>query len=421
MNIDAATAAHIVEQLRYGLPPHGYSRVFTVGRQEQIQALAQQLDCSAGTGLLLQADYGAGKSHLLQVIRELALEAGFAVSLVVVNAQEGVRFDRLETVFGAVCRRLEVDTSGNTGIAALFERVGGPHPRPLSGSERGDEGEDSTVRFRVAPSPHRRGGLGVRFPPALSSNGRWDYSEYLEAPAMYVALRAWLFGDAATRLLVADWLTNPAAYRERRRYLYDTLVYGLRDRFADPRPEWKFHSQELLVLQRLEHSQVWPALGDLARIARVGGRRGLVLLFDEMEDIVHNLPRTAQRQDAIHNLLPFFHRPASAIHAFFAVTPDFIEQCRPYLPLIAPTEGAPVRLPALLVEAVRREELLELARKIRHVHALAYQWDALHAMPDDELAVRVAQLGQTAAPQRVRYCIQGVVQVLDEQLASTTS
>lgn len=404
MTLDAAVAAQVVEQLRYGLPPHGRSRAFTVGRQEQLAAVARQLDCRAGTGLLIQADYGAGKSHLLQVIRELALDAGFAVSLVAVNAQEGVRFDRPETIFGAVCRRLEGDGSGQQGVATLFGRLAQPHP-------------------------------------ALSSNGRWDYSEYLASPAMYVALRAWLLGDATTRLLVEDWLTNPGAYRERRRYLYEALVYGLRDRFCDPRPEWKFHAQELLVLPRRERSQVWPALGDLARVAVAGGRRGLVLLFDEVEDVVHNLPRTAHRQEAVAHLLRFFgptlagerfpanrsptfpggdiagNWSASPIHAFFAVTPDFLEQCRPYLPRVAPADGAPVRLPTLQLEAVRRGELLELAAKIRDVHALAYQWDAEQALPDEELGALVGRLGEAAAAQRVRHGIQRVVQALDERLA----
>ena len=193
------------------------------------------------------------------------------------------------------------------------------------------------------------------------------------------------------------------------------------------------------MFQRREHSQVWPALGDLARIAVAGGRRGLVLLFDEVEDVVQNLPRIAQRQEAVDNLLRFFgpsvpgrsvaERPptfdndhagsgaVSPTHAFFAVTPDFLEQCRPYLPRLAPTDGAPVPLPALQVEAVRREELFALAVKIRRVHARAYQWDAEQALPDEELGALVGRLSNAPAAQRVRHGIQGVVQALDEQLA----
>jgi hypothetical protein len=234
---------------------------------------------------------------------------------------------------------------------------------------------------------------------------------------MYVALRAWLFGDAPTRLLVEDWLTNPSAYRERGRRLYDALVYGLRDRFQDPRPEWKFHSQKLLVLHGLGQSQCWLALADLAKIARAAGRRGLVLLFDEVEDIVHNLPRVAQRQEAVRNLLCFFSSKLQ-VHAFFAVTADFVEQCRPYLPVVAPTDAAPLRLPVLPVAPLAREALLELAGCIRQVHALAYGWDAAKVVADDDLAAVVTRAWAAAPAQRVRNSIQGVVQALDERLAS---
>ncbi|HEY8743945.1 MAG TPA: BREX system ATP-binding domain-containing protein, partial [Chloroflexota bacterium] len=365
MNPDAAAAMQMVEQLRYGIPPHGYSRLFTVGRHEQLLTLERQLHDAAGTALLLQADYGAGKSHLLQVLRELALDAGFAVSLVVVNAQEGVRFDRIDTIFGATCRNLEVDGSGERGIGTLFGLMGAPHLPPL-------------------------------FPHSLSSNGRWDYSEYLESPAMYVALRAWLFGDTAIRLLVEDWLTNPSVYRERGRRLYDALVYGLRDRFQDPRPEWKFHAQKLLVLHGLGQSQCWSALSDLVTIARAAGRRGLVLLFDEVEDMVCNLPRVAQRQEAVRHLLCFFGSQLP-VHAFFAVTADFVEQCRPYLPAAASTDAPPLRLPVLPVAPLTREALLELAARIRQVHALAYGWDATSALSDDDLAAVVTR-AWAAAP-----------------------
>ena len=454
MKPNTTTALDVVEHLRYGLPPPSHSRAFTVGREEQLQALERRLECAAGSALLLQADYGAGKSHLLQVLRETALDAGFAVSMVVVNAQEGVRFDRLAAIFGAVCRNIAVGGAPGRGIATLFGAVGGPHPgRPLGPPLLGGEGATTRIADAMSSrgsrvlggagatrsggdatrpfvSPLRAGeGPGVR--SALSSNGRWDYSEYLQSTAMYVALRAWLFGDAATRLLVEDWLTNPAAYRERRRYLYEALVYALRDQFTDPRPEWKFHAEHLLVLDRPEHSQVWSALTDLARIACAAGRRGLVLLFDEVEDIVQNLPRLAQRQDAVDNLLRFFPPTPSVqaadravrtndppLHAVFAVTPEFIEQCRPYLPAALAAPGSPLRLPVLAIAPLPQGALVELAAKIRQVHALAYGWNAAAAVHDADLTLLIEQSAVGAIAQRVRRCIQGVVQTLDERLAA---
>src|SRR5438034_560695 len=90
---DPSTADRIIESLRFGVPPADNVRAFTVGRREQMAELERSLelgDGDRGSALLVKANYGAGKSHLLKVIREMALDAGYAVSLVVVNAHEGV-------------------------------------------------------------------------------------------------------------------------------------------------------------------------------------------------------------------------------------------------------------------------------------------------------------------------------------------
>src|SRR5258707_10193163 len=120
---DAGTAEGIVEQLRYGVPPPDCVRLFTVGREAQLRELERSLTVptnSHGSALLVKANYGGGKSHLLKVIREMALDAGYAVSLVVVNSQEGVRFNRMDTILSAVCRELEVDHAGGKGVGQLF-------------------------------------------------------------------------------------------------------------------------------------------------------------------------------------------------------------------------------------------------------------------------------------------------------------
>src|SRR6266567_419457 len=89
-------AEAIVEQLRFGIPPADQILDFTVGRDEQLAELRRTLEKSGGRGaaLLVRANFGAGKSHLLKVVREIALEERYAVSYIEVNSQEGVRFNR---------------------------------------------------------------------------------------------------------------------------------------------------------------------------------------------------------------------------------------------------------------------------------------------------------------------------------------
>src|SRR5258708_73029 len=97
-------AQHIVESLRKGIPPYGYIRHFTVGRESEIRQLSDRLQRSKPGVLLLKANYGSGKTHLLRFVRESALEAGYAVSFVELDAKSGVRFNKMDQILGAIWR-----------------------------------------------------------------------------------------------------------------------------------------------------------------------------------------------------------------------------------------------------------------------------------------------------------------------------
>ncbi len=90
-------ARKIIESLRLGIPPpEGYTSLLTVGRQEEIAQLKSIVDNKENNVTLIQANYGAGKTHLLRYIREYALENNYAVSYVTVDAQSDVRFNRMD-------------------------------------------------------------------------------------------------------------------------------------------------------------------------------------------------------------------------------------------------------------------------------------------------------------------------------------
>ncbi len=397
-DFDQATAERIIEQLRYGVPPPEHVREFTVGREEELHQLQRSLNSPTGdkgSALLVKANYGAGKSHLLQVIRETALDAGYAVSLVVVNSQEGVRFNRMDTIFGAVCREMEVDHSGRRGIGSLFNAFANTAGARLPDSLR-------HIRERI------------------SSRGRWDHSDYLRAPGIYVALRAWVVGrDGPTQELIEDWLVNPQNYRGQRRHLYTNLVEGLRSRFRDPRPEWVFYAEEVFLFHTGGHRQAWDALADLDLIAKAAGLRGLVLLFDEFEDVIQNLNRRNLQEQAFLNLFRFFAGDRYPGMSYFAVTPDFVRKCKRELQRRGVYDfdyRQFDRLPSFEMEPIRRDQFLALAKKIRSVHGVAYQWDADKRLTDKDLSRLVNELWAVSSPERVRRAIQGVVKGLDDCL-----
>lgn len=394
-SLNHAEAESIIESLRYGVPPNGSIRLFTVGRREELERLAQSLNHPTqdrGAALLVKANYGAGKSHLLRVVREMALESNYAVSLVQVNALEGVRFNRMDTILGAVCSRMEVPGDTGLGIGRLFDAF--------------DLYEYETEEFN-----------------SISSGGAWDYSDYLTAPGVYVALRAWANStDSAVRDLIEDWLANPAAYRSQRKLLHQTLVTQLRGEFRDPRAEWQFYADEVFLFHTGGHRNAWAALEDFDVIARGAGLNGLIILFDEFEDVIQNLNRRNFQQEAFLNLFRFFGGERFPGMAYFAVTPEFVAKCKTELMSRGVFDfdfNRFSKLPFFEMSAITEADFLMLAKKIRAVHSVAFDWRADTELPDRDLKRLTDALWSVRTPERVRLAIQGLVGALDERFESS--
>jgi hypothetical protein len=395
-HFDQEKALDALDNLRYGIPPADEVCYFTVGRQEELEKLKRTLHSATGEqgrALLVRANFGAGKSHLLKVIREMALNEGFAVSLVVVNALEGVRFNRMDTILGAVCRELEVPGVSRRGAGQLLSAYQEPSAK-------------------LAPRVN-----GLR--DEISNWGGWDYTERLQSDAMYVALRAWMHADdEETRDLIRDWLANPPNYRGQRKLLYNQLIANFAGSFSDPRREWEFYNKDVFIFHTDGHENAWLALADLNTIARGAGLRGLVLLFDEFEDVVQNLVRRDYKHAAFQNLFTFFEGDHFPGVAYFAVTPDFAAKCNVLL------SGGEFRqfkfkrfedLRHFELAPISRKDFSQLAKQIRSVHGDALAWDAVTGMPDSRLAEIVAREWAGQSPERIRFAVQAVVEALDEK------
>jgi hypothetical protein len=395
---DRATAERIIEQLRYGVPPPEHVRAFTVGRGGQLQQLERSLGHPSedkGSALLVKANYGSGKSHLLKVVREMALEAGYAVSLIAIDAQGGVRFNRMDTIFGAICREIEVRGQDQKGVGALLDEFG----------ESTSAGMPQAIQ---------------RIRDRISNSGKWDLSDYLKSPALYVALRAWVrSGSQSVRDLVQDWFAHPENYRGQRKRLYEGLVETQRLAFRDPRRDWQFYADEVFAFHTSGHRQAWDALSDFHTLARAAGLRGFVLLFDEFEDVIQNLPRRDHQEAAFLNLFRFFDGDRFPGMSYFAVTPDFVEKCKSELLHRGLYDFDYTRfdeLPFFEMEPIRRAEFAELARRIRTVYGTAYGDDAMSLFSDAALEHAVDELWTVRSPDRVRRAIQGIVRALDDCL-----
>ncbi len=387
--MDASQAQRVIESLRKGIPPDGFVRHFTVGRSKEISELQQRLQDCAGTALLLKANYGSGKTHLLRFIREEALAQNYAVSVVTLDSSANVRFNRMDQMLGAICRNIEIPGAhGVKGVRYFLESL----------KEKIQEEADG------------------EFWTKLSNGGKWDYSQCLQSRALFVAVRAWVFDDRDVCLLIEDWLLNPWQYKTERKRLYLTLVENMRRHFRDPRSAAKFYADEVFTFHTNGYAQSWATVRDLDCLARAAGMQGLIILFDEYEDVITNLKNVSHQEAAFWNLFDFFSGQAFPVKTFYAVTPDFVEKCKNRLSAKGRWDFDFSRfdaLPRFEMSPLDLSHLVDLGKRIASVHALAYGWNSQAAVSGSDISAWMQEATRVQVQDRTRHAITLAVKQLD--------
>lgn len=118
-----------IEALRAGVPNRAAIKLLGTGARDLADAFTNRLDASrsslaAGTmveGLIVAGDFGAGKSHFLGYLREVALQRNFVVSLVPIS-KETPLFDP-ERLFAAAIRGGEVPDRNDDVMTAVVRRL----------------------------------------------------------------------------------------------------------------------------------------------------------------------------------------------------------------------------------------------------------------------------------------------------------
>jgi len=391
-----AEAQRVIEQLRMGIPPMGYSKHFTVGRSHEIKQLEASLHGEGAPVLLLQANYGSGKSHLLRYIRDHALSENYAVSFVTLDARSGVRFNRMDQIMGAIFREMEIPSHlGPKGLAGGLELI-----RKSCEEARTKSGKTSI------------------FWKELTNGWKWDFSEKLESAPMFVAIRAWCTGVKPAQDHVIDWLQGPENFRSQRKQLHSKLVEGLRTHFRDPRPDWQFYNDNVFSFHTDAYSAVWDGLRDMNNLLVGAGLRGLIVLFDEFEDVLTGLTNVQWKEAAFWNLFLFMGGKRFPGRTFYAVTPGFVAKCKEQLLERGRVDFDYNRfddLPTFEMSPLTKTELSELANRILTAHACAYAYRPEDVSPA-QVRDLIAHLSRSPVQDRARHTIREVVKLLDNIL-----
>lgn len=390
IELDANTADRVVNQLRTGIPPTGYVRQFTIGRQEELRRLEHDLaDGMHGRAVLVRANYGGGKTHLLNLVRDLALVHRYAVALVEVDASKGIRFNRADQVFSAVARSVELPDRPGKGLGVLFDAYTGADLDSL----------DEEVREERAE---------------LEDDGRWRQPGHVLTGPVYTALRAVAVSENDdVRDLALGWLTNVNPDGVGKTRIYEELVQELY--VGDPRTR----GQVLRDIQFRRDGQQpsWDALNGLDTLTRLSGYRGLVLLFDELENVL-GLNHKTYEAAALENLFRFFAGDFLG-GAYFAVTPDFTHKCTEQL-LRKGVYDFPYKrfkeLPHFELSPLEFDDFLKLTTQILLAHSHAFEWTPEEDMDWEALRVFLQKSWQPRNPSRIRLACQSMVEFLDSEL-----
>ncbi len=401
--MDQVECQKIIESLRLGIPPEGYTHLLTVGRKKEINQLLKILSEDAKS-YLVEANYGAGKTHLLKFIKEKALELNYVTSLISLDSKSNARFNRMDQIFGQICRNIQVPKNNQKSIRYLFDSLFDPN-------------NQKSIKEDL---------------DKISNYDKWNENNFFKSEAIYISIRAWKVSyenghNMSPKIdnLIEDWLFNPFNYYNQRKYLYTELIAKLKKWFKDPRPEYKFYDRNegIFNFQIKGYSQSWDALHDLHKISLAAGFKGLILLIDEFEDVIYNLRNINYQQDAFWNLFEFFFKKRFPGIAFFAVTPNFIENCKRLLYSKDIFDENYLTkfdmLETIKLSPLTSEELLKLSEKIISIYSNAYQWN-INSEVKKKIKEICIESSNIAIEDRVRQTIKEIITILDQEMSKSS-
>ncbi|MBI4864284.1 MAG: DUF2791 family P-loop domain-containing protein [Candidatus Riflebacteria bacterium] len=314
----------LLEALRLGVIPGSRVGEYTVGRDGLFDQLRRDLDGleAAGQFMVILGDYGSGKSHALEWLREEALSRGFLTATAELDDRE-VTWANPKRVYRALVEGLVYPDLGRSahGLAPLIDRL---------------------VRTGRAPLP--------------SSDDR--YHRYLD-PAVDTLVRARQDGDEDLQQRILDWIGGePSEDSES----WNRALARLRGP----------HLLALADFRTFSHIYAY-LLGGVACRAQEVGYRGLVLLLDEAEffqalsreDREHashliaclalaargerrvcfdpaTLPKGGQ---PVHRQVPFVYRQDQPLYVVVALTP--VDEMRDLLGRLLPLDQVVLELSRL--------------------------------------------------------------------------
>lgn len=358
-------ARNVVNRLREGVPALEDVSLFTIGREDLLnyfdRAMQEIADFDQQGVKFIQADYGHGKTHFLDMLAQLALSRNFVVSIVTLD-REQVPFNKLERVVPLIMGRIMTPSGRQNALGRILQewakKVRGLDVNTIL--RQIDEGEDLQLLF-----PDFRLRL-VDYARAYNRQGGPGFEECLQ-------IEKWFRGEETKSKTFKSVPAFLAAFVQFIRHL---------------------------------------------------GYSGFVVMLDEAESITL-LSRITNRDQANENLRQIIdNQDLMGFYFVFASTPSFLSgqddrgaQTYPALwrrisdPLGQIGQRA---LDKIIIElpALSTEEFSQLAHRIRTLYGVAFGRE----MPSvtDEHLQRLAEYVKLRTDKSVRTLVRSAVMLFDE-------
>ncbi|WP_025689817.1 ATP-binding protein [Paenibacillus zanthoxyli] len=357
----------LVNSLTAGVVPRIGLEHVAVGRRAEIESILHDLDNIADGGAafkLITGKYGSGKSFLLQMIRNYAMDRGFAVADADLSPE----------------RRL-VGTKGQ-GLATYKELMS-----HLSTRTRPDGGALEAVLQKWISSLQQKIMQEQGMDP-----GNPAFAAEVEKEIYAVAsdMRSLVHGFDFAKVLAAYWNGHKLGDED----LKQEALRWLRGEFTT-----RTESRKALGVGVIIDDDNWYDYMKLwAEFSAAIGYKGLLLFIDEGVNL-YKITNSVSRQSNYEKLLTMFNDTmqgkAEHLGIFLGGTPQFVEDHRRGLfsyealrsRLVAGRYGAAAPSnfsgPIIPLDMLSSEEILVLLQRLRDIHALHYGYAP--GLTDDQL------------------------------------
>ncbi|OHE78419.1 MAG: ATPase [Verrucomicrobia bacterium RIFCSPHIGHO2_12_FULL_41_10] len=369
-------ARAIIEGLRKGIVPTEYVSFFTVGRQNWLKFVEEDLDYFIANGggkvRFINGDYGDGKTHFMSIVKQLALQKNFASSFVVLTRD--VPIHKFEVVYQEIVLQLCGNFEG-IGIRALIKH--------WLNEQKNKEANLNELAASLREIP----GMGLDFANALIG-----LLHITSSPS------ASLEENADSEEIVYQWFEGKKVAKKDLK---------------------QFNVFELLNKTNSKHF-----LQSLIAFLKVTNHKGLILFLDELETVLAQ--GTSIRNAAYENVRLLMDNTESAqyLQLFFSLIPDVLLSEKGFksydalwsrVRTIGDSELVNYRstLVDLHKTPLKRQELMDLGASLRRIHEISYRWDAEEQVPNDLIAKMCAAQEEMGALSEVRLFIKQMIRCLD--------